>query len=945
MPVLLLSLPFLAILLTRPVLRRLALRNAIRRPREAMLVILGSLLGTAIITGSLIVGDTLSHSIREVAYTQLGPIDEVVATTGLDAGAALHARLGRFRTAHVDGVLQMTTAKAAVASVAKHPFSAPRAQLVETDFSRAHAFGGDAAATGVTGPTPADGQAAITTDVAKRLHARVGSTVEVFVYGSSPRFRVDRILPRRGVAGFWTDRGQRSYNVFVAPGTIHRLASLHPGLATATQPPQSVVAISNRGGVEPGAGLTATVTRELQPVLRSLSLTASPVKRDLLDAAKKTGDSLTQLYTTMGMFAIAAGILLLVNIFVMLADERKSELGMLRAVGMRRVSLVAAFATEGWMYALIASVIGSVFGIGFGRVITFVADKILSSGREEERLSLGFTFTRQSITTGLVIGFSIALVTVVLTCVRSARFNVIAAIRDLNEPRRHKPHRRAQWIGLSAALLGGCWTVAAFSAGEPFGVMAGPMLVLAGVGPTLARRLPKGIVTTVLAAAVLAWGALSVSVLAALAIDFQIPIFVVQGLTMAAAAVVLVNQHQGAIGHALGKVSRGSLDVRIGLAYPLARRFRTGMTLAMFSIVMFTLVYIGVISHMFRGQLDTTTKQAGGEFNALVASNPTNPIPFDRVRTMPGVRAVAPMAYVGANFGRPGEKPQLWALSGFDQNFVVSPPHLKDLGAYGSDVAAWRAVLRDPKLIIVDEFFLARGAGPPANRPHVGDVLSMADPQSGKARRLTVAAVATGDVLRSGAFWNIDATRELFGARAVLSRAYVRAENPTTLSRTLNTRFLANGADAESIRTLVESQMSQQLSFFNLMQGYLAVGLAVGIAGIGVIMIRAVRERRREIGVLRALGFPAPMVQRAFFVESLFVAFEGVLIGVLLAFVTSYSLVSTSSAFGDGLAWGFSPLQLGTLIAVALGFSLLATLGPARAASRIRPAIALRIAD
>lgn len=37
--------------------------------------------------------------------------------------------------------------------------------------------------------------------------------------------------------------------------------------------------------------------------------------------------------------------------------------------------------------------------------------------------------------------------------------------------------------------------------------------------------------------------------------------------------------------------------------------------------------------------------------------------------------------------------------------------------------------------------------------------------------------------------------------------------------------------------------------------------------------------------------------------------------------------------------------ELASLIAVALGFSLLATAGPARAASRIRPAVALRLSD
>src|SRR5205823_6393007 len=49
--VLFLSIPFFVMLARKPVLRRLALRNASRRPRETMLVLLGSLLGTAIITG------------------------------------------------------------------------------------------------------------------------------------------------------------------------------------------------------------------------------------------------------------------------------------------------------------------------------------------------------------------------------------------------------------------------------------------------------------------------------------------------------------------------------------------------------------------------------------------------------------------------------------------------------------------------------------------------------------------------------------------------------------------------------------------------------------------------------------------------------------------------------------------------------------------------------
>jgi uncharacterized oligopeptide transporter (OPT) family protein len=137
------------------------------------------------------------------------------------------------------------------------------------------------------------------------------------------------------------------------------------------------------------------------------------------------------------------------------------------------------------------------------------------------------------------------------------------------------------------------------------------------------------------------------------------------------------------------------------------------------------------------------------------------------------------------------------------------------------------------------------------------------------------------------------------------------------LSRSLNARFLANGADAESIRVLVETQMSQQLSFFNLMQGYLAVGLAVGIAGIGVIMIRAVRERRREIGVLRALGFPAPMVQRAFFGTPVWHSVLAILLAIPLGLValrvlgeTNWGPISTMANLTQALFGVIAPGNL-----------------------------------
>lgn len=941
--VVLCSLPFLAILAFRPVLRRLAVRNAVRRPRESLLVVLGSLLGTAIMTGSFVVGDTFDASIRAGAYEQLGPVDVIVSASGLDAAADLDERFRDLDDPDVDGVLPMTLARAASATVGEPRRAEPLVQLLETDFGRARDFGGDASATGISGATPAPGEAAVTDDLARALGVGVGDEIEVFAYGTSSVLRVTGVLPRLGVAGFWRGPESTSNNVFVAPGTIARLAGDGEG---AGEPPQSLVLVSNRGDVEGGAEATDTVVPALERRLDGVEANVDGIKQRVLDNAEAAGESLTQLYTALGTFAVFAGILLLVNIFFMLADERKSELGMLRAVGLRRRALVGAFATEGWCYALVSSVVGTFVGLGLGRLIMAAAGRIFSSGPDEFRLTLRWDFEWSSVVLGMTIGFLIALVTVVVTSFWLSRFNIIQAIRDIDEPPRRRPRRRAFYGGLALAVIGLLMSGAGFGSGAFAPLVLGPPFVLLGIGPALARNLPRSPVVTALAAGTLLWGVICVPVAIALDAQLDVFIFVLQGLVLVASAVVLVAQHQSAIGHLVGRLAQGSLAVRLGLAYPLARRFRTSMTLGMFALVVFILVYVSVLSAMFNAQTDEFAAEVSGGFDVLVDSSPGNPVDFGQLAGEPGVRAVAPFVTRATEVTPDGaDEPTFWPMTAFDEAFVEGGvPTLEDRGAYATDADAYRAVLDDPGLAIVDDFFLSRGAGPPEEVVDVGESFTVRDPVSGAERTFTVAAIGPGDVLGSGGFIGIGAARELFGDAAVPTRAYVAVDDPDAFAQEFQARTIENGGKADPIVDLVDEAFAQQNQFFVLMRGYLALGLVIGVAGIGVIMVRAVRERRRQVGVLRALGFEAKAVRSSFVVESMFVAIEGVLVGMVLALVTAYSMTLTDQ-FGEG--FGFV-VPWGTIVLVVVGtilFTLLATASPARAAARIRPAVALRIAD
>ncbi len=129
--------------------------------------------------------------------------------------------------------------------------------------------------------------------------------------------------------------------------------------------------ISNEGTGDAAVALSDRVLDELGPVLRARELEAKALKQDAIEAADEAGSAFMAFFTTFGSFSIAAGILLIFLIFVMLAAERRGELGIARAIGTRRGHLVQMFTFEGAAYDLIAAAVGAILGaiVAYGMVV------------------------------------------------------------------------------------------------------------------------------------------------------------------------------------------------------------------------------------------------------------------------------------------------------------------------------------------------------------------------------------------------------------------------------------------------------------------------------------------------------------------------------------------------------------------------------------------------
>ena len=165
-----------------------------------------------------------------------------------------------------------------------------------------------------------------------------------------------------------------------------------------------------------------------------------------------------------------------------------------------------------------------------------------------------------------------------------------------------------------------------------------------------------------------------------------------------------------------------------------------------------------------------------------------------------------------------------------------------------------------------------------------------------------------------------------------------------SVSNALEAALLENGMQAEVFEETIDEQNAAGQAFFRLFTGFMALGLLVGVAALGVVSTRAVVERRQHIGMLRAIGYKRRTIALSFLLESSFISVLGSIIGLALGLLLSFNAVTSIRAEAgiDGLSFSVPWMQLGVILTLTFAFSLLTTFLPARQASRVYPAEALR---
>jgi putative ABC transport system permease protein len=424
---------------------------------------------------------------------------------------------------------------------------------------------------------------------------------------------------------------------------------------------------------------------------------------------------------------------------------------------------------------------------------------------------------------------------------------------------------------------------------------------------------------------------------------------------------------------AFGRIRGLPPVLKTAVKYPTQSLFRTGMTLAMFMLVVFTLTAMNFIQAAMSAAFGDAQKLSGG-FEIQANAGYAEPI-SDMEAALQDAKGVqkGDVTAVGEVSNLPAEvkqkdtnqDPKSLYVQGVDEGYSKSVGYGFQTSAkgYGSAREVWEALQTEKDTAVISsDLAPSRNVSTfdPSVEPPVKltgfykedenlpeDLyLQVKDPDSGKIRDLRVIGVLGSSASFAGEVMTSQDTLDSLAGRSVPPQTYYfdlgRGVDASATAKILEKDFTKNGLQTQVTAQTIRDNDATRRIVFLLLRGFMGLGLVVGICALGVIAARSVVERRQQIGMMRALGFQRGQVRLVFLIESSFIALLGIGVGVALGLGFSGTLIDNISQNIPGLEYRVPWSALLLVIVVGYAASLLTTFLPARQASKVYPAEALR---
>ncbi|MBV9351395.1 MAG: ABC transporter permease [Mycobacterium sp.] len=623
-----------------------------------------------------------------------------------------------------------------------------------------------------------------------------------------------------------------------------------------------------------GADVSA-LRQRLSERLDGRAYVATPSFRAALASSSTTmAQNVTLLVAMLGLVVAA---FLVFNTMNMAANERRTEMATLRALGARRAMIMRDFVAESFLIGLVGAAMGSVVGVAMAAAAVSRLPPLLLTVVDAE---VEFVLPPSAIAIAVMACVGASLLASWLAAYRVSRVQPVVAMLPLDE------------TNVAPSASGSRLTI-----GRTWGALgAGCVAIATGIAVSFAYSDNRAFGGTVL----LLVGVVLVALAAARPIT---------------RAVAHVSGRLGAPGH-LAAASAERVP---------QRTWATTMTVCL-------AMAIGVAT---TGSSQNIVAAAGDAVSTLkrmdfvVQSTPGDEFPFrqllpaqmgQEIQRVAGVQRVLPSQFTYAYL--PAGRALVQGLSG---------PSNSPAYQLASDTA--RRALLDGSGAVVSRLF-AKQYG-----LHVGDTLTLPTPTGTK--HLRVADII--DFLSADAGLVAISLDELehwfsrFGAsfyEVILAQGADHAQVQAALDRIAkHAPFPVYVLTGSKLVASTKSAVQQVGALATALQWIVA--LVGGLALLNTLML-AVVERRRELGILRALGARRKFIGRLILADAVGVSAVGGFVGLALGFALQYVAVVVLGKAGSlSVPFAFVPL----VAAMAIGsifVTLAGALPPARTASRLK---------
>lgn len=582
-----------------------------------------------------------------------------------------------------------------------------------------------------------------------------------------------------------------------------------------------------------------------------------------------------------GALALFMGGFIIFNTFRTVVTERRRDIGMLRALGATRRTIIGAILTEGFLQGLLGSAIGLFLGYLMAMGVLKIAQKPLTTFIN---VKLGLPVIEPGmVIVSILLGVGVTVLAGIIPAWNASRVSPLEALRPtVAEAEFKRQTGRSFWLGVVIIIL----TMFAIFSGQAGLILPGGILFLVGlvlIAPGLIRPF----------ASLFGW------------------------------VVALTTTRQGIGGLAQSNLTRQPSRVAVTASTSL---------LALATIV----AAAGIVTSMKGTILEMVRASLGSDYIfvppsvGLWGSNVgATPQLAEDLRAVPGVETVNTLRYAPSQV-----KGQMVSVLGIQPDDFQK---VSGLVFMEGSQSAYQDITSERALIANSVFMISTGMS-------VGDTVELLTPDGQVPYRITAVAsdllnakINTIYISQANLQNDFGSTEDVFIQIDLQNTA--NREDSELQIKALGDNYpqfkVFSGRDYYGT---LEAQFGAAFSAMYILFAILAFPSLIAMLNTLTI---SVIERTREIGLIRAVGGTRKQIRMMVLAESLLLAAIGATFGIVGGIYLGYVLVTAIEVI---FPMGYSFPVSGIVAAIVIGllFGILAAVIPARQAARLEIIQALR---